>query len=141
MNTLFGERATDVRTTKAMGQVDGFVTIFIEAMEIYALIGIHPHEREHHQLLLVDIELDAIIAFSGALEDSVDYESIAEIASSVKDKGHIDLVETYAYDVATACLQHRRVRRAKITVRKPGSLDNACYAGVKLELRRDDEPD
>ena len=123
--------------TDDMSDLSVRTTIFIEGMELYAFVGVHPHEHQQSQLLLVDINLDAVVAFSDVLVDSVDYEIIAEIAGALCSNGHIELVETYAYGLARACLQHSHVIGAKVTVRKPGAFDSASVAGVTIELRRD----
>ena len=111
--------------------------IFVTGIKLQAEIGVHPHERGRAQPLVVDVELDAPNAGSKRLRDTVNYETIVQAARDVAAQGHIMLVETFAEQLARACLADSRVTRARVRVEKPLALaPDAAGAGVEVTLVR-----
>lgn len=111
--------------------------IFVSGLRIDAQIGVYAHERGRTQPLILDVELDAAIAGPTHLAETVNYELVAEAARSLAASGHIGLVETFAEEVARACLGDPRVSRARVRVDKPQALaPHAASAGVEVVLVR-----
>jgi dihydroneopterin aldolase len=113
--------------------------VFIEGLEVVASIGIHPHEREARQRILVDVEIDMTGAPSprqDRLAETLDYEAVARAIESLAREGHVQLVETLAERIARTILADPRVARAKVRVAKPEALSNAKGVGCELELGR-----
>ena len=111
--------------------------IFVTGVRLQAEIGVHPHERGRAQPLVVDVELDVPNAGSKRLRDTVNYETIVQAARDVAAQGHIMLVETFAEQLARACLADGRVTRARVRVEKPLALaPDAAGAGVEVTLVR-----
>ena len=115
--------------------------VFVRGLEVQAEIGVHPHERGRAQPLVVDIELElAPLPANGpvvGIADTVNYEALAAKARALAQGGHIDLVETFAHRLATACLASARVRRARVRVDKPQAIQDAAAAGVEIVLSRE----
>jgi dihydroneopterin aldolase len=111
--------------------------VFVRGLRIEAEIGVHDHEHGRRQPLLVDVELDVTAVGWRALDDTVNYESIAEAAHLIAADGHIGLVENFAHRLAGLCLCHPRVARARIRVEKPLALaPAAAAAGVEIVVVR-----
>ena len=111
--------------------------IFVTGVRLQAEIGVHPHERGRAQPLVVDVELDVPNAGSKRLRDTVNYETIVQAARDVAAQGHIMLVETFAEQLARACMADGRVTRARVRVEKPLALaPDAAGAGVEVTLVR-----
>lgn len=108
--------------------------VFVEGLELEASIGILEHEHRQKQPLIVDIELDVDTGppVEGDIDSVFDYRIPIDHAKALVDAGHIELVETFAEDLAAACLQDKRVKRARIRVAKPDAITQARLSGVEI---------
>jgi dihydroneopterin aldolase len=107
--------------------------VFVRGLRVEAEIGVHDHEHGRRQPLSIDVELDVAAAGWRALEETVNYETIATAARSIATGGHIGLVESFAQRLAYACLAHPRVTRARVRIEKPLALaPDAAAAGVEI---------
>jgi len=115
--------------------------IIIKGLEVLASIGVHPHEHENMQVILIDIELDMgamPIPEDDILAETLDYAHVAEKAAEFAQEAHVQLVETLAGRIAKwALLEDGRVQACTVRIAKPHALINAETAGVEFTLRRD----
>ncbi|MFN3669333.1 MAG: dihydroneopterin aldolase [Brevundimonas sp.] len=112
------------------------LTVFVRGLAIEAGIGVHDHELERLQTLVIDVTLDLAPAPVERLGDTVNYETVAEAARAITAEGHVGLVETFAERLARACLNDARVRRCAVRIEKPGALAGAAAAGCEVVLAR-----
>ena len=116
--------------------------IFVRGLEVQASIGVHPHEYEAPQLIIIDVELDMADIeppSEDKLVETLDYALIAETAAEFALEAHVRLVETLAARIARWALDvDPRVRSCSVTIAKPHALVNADAAGVTYNLKRDD---
>ncbi|PHR94088.1 MAG: dihydroneopterin aldolase [Robiginitomaculum sp.] len=115
-------------------------TIFVKGLEVQASIGIHPHEYESTQLIIIDVELD-LGALPPPEEDrlaeTLDYSMVADKAAEFAQEAHVQLVETLANRIAQWALEtDERVLACKVCIAKPHALINADTAGVEIVLKR-----
>ena len=115
----------------------GLRHVFVRDLELLAQIGIHGHERTKQQPIRVNLDLAIEDAqpLDDRLERVVDYEAITLRIRALVGKGHINLAETLAESIAAACLEDRRVRRARVRVEKLHAVPGAESAGVEIERR------
>ncbi len=114
--------------------------IFVRGLQIQASIGVHPHEYEATQLIILDIELD----MSGMdapkedrLHETLDYGVVAEKAEELALESHVQLVETLAERIADWALRYdKRVQSCAVRISKPQALLKAEAAGVEILRRR-----
>ena len=110
--------------------------IFVEGLLIQASIGVHPHEYESTQPIVMDIELD-LGAMAAPTEDrlheTLDYGLVAEKAEEIALEAHVQLVETLADRIANwALAADPRVNAARVRIAKPQALLKAEAAGVEI---------
>jgi 7,8-dihydroneopterin aldolase/epimerase/oxygenase len=114
--------------------------IFITALAADAIIGIYDWEREVRQRLEIDLEmqvdLSAAIA-SDALEDTLNYKSVAKRVLALVQESRFGLVEALAGEIARIVLAEFPVVRVRVTVHKPGAVRHARDVGVVIERGRD----
>jgi len=110
--------------------------IFVRGLRVDAEIGVYPHEKGRTQPLTIDIELELAAASIRSIRDTVNYETLAASARALAGGGHVDLVETFAEDLARACLNDPRTLSARVRIEKPLALEGAEAAGVEVMLRR-----
>ncbi len=110
--------------------------IFVRGLQVDAEIGVHPHEKGRTQPLTIDIELEMAPRPIRSIHDTVNYETLAAHARALATGGHVDLVETFADDLARSCLEDPRTLSARVRIEKPLALEGADAAGVEVTLRR-----
>ena len=108
--------------------------VFVEGLQLEATIGILEHERRALQPLVVDIELevDTGTPIEGDINSVFDYRAPVESAKALVAAGHIELVETFAENLAASCLEDDRVRSVRVRVSKPDAIAEARASGVEI---------
>ncbi len=110
--------------------------IFVRDLVLPALIGIYPHEREHHQRVRIHAEIEAVDIGMKA-DDNIDhvlsYEDVVHGVKNILAAGHIGLVETLAERIAALCLDDGRCLNARIRVEKLDAFAEAGSVGVEIE--------
>ena len=110
--------------------------VFVRGLELSAEIGLYAHERGRRQPLIVDVILTVAAKPVAGLGDLVNYEAVAAKARAIIERGHIELVESFAEALAAACLDDTRVLAAEVTVEKPEAIQGASAAGVTVIASR-----
>ncbi len=114
--------------------------IIIKGLEVLASIGVHPHEHESAQMIVIDIELDMgamPTPEDDMLDETLDYAMVADKAAEFAQAAHVQLVETLAGRIAHwALTEDKRVQACTVRIAKPHALINAETAGVEFTLCR-----
>ncbi len=114
--------------------------IFITALSAEAIIGIYDWEREVRQRVEIDLEMWVDLtaaARSDAIEDTLNYKSIAKRLLSFVQESRFRLVEALAGEIARIVLAEFPVARVRVTVHKPGAVRDSRDVGVVIERGRD----
>ena len=104
-------------------------TVRLRGLELLADIGAHAHEIGHPQPIRVDVELLVTFPEQDSLSEVFDYVKIRTFAQQLALQ-RIVLVETFANRLAQACIEHPKVRRAKVTVEKLKALSDAIASAT-----------
>ncbi len=118
----------------------GFDTVFVQNLRAWTLIGIHPHEREGPQEVVVTALLGTDTRAAAAQDDihqAIDYRKVAQRLRQVAAEAQYWLVETLAEELARTCLAEFGAAAVRITVEKPGVVPGSDSVGVTIERRRD----
>lgn len=110
--------------------------IFIAALPIETVIGVHSWERECRQTLQLDLELGTDIqaaAASDCLADTVDYQLLAQTVQDFAAAQQFQLVESLAERIAALLMQRFAIPWLRLTLHKLGVPDGARAAGVRIE--------
>jgi dihydroneopterin aldolase len=115
-------------------------TTGLQGLQVECIVGIHPHERESPQTVIVDVDLDydfAAAAASDAVGDAVDYDGVAREITELAQHGKFHLIETMAEEAAAMLLARSAlVRRVRLEVRKPAAVPAASCSFVRVERTR-----
>ncbi|MFC3814405.1 dihydroneopterin aldolase [Lysobacter sp. GCM10012299] len=109
--------------------------VFIEGLEIEALIGIYDWERRIRQPLVFDIEMafdNRIPAASDAIEDTLNYKAVSKRIVDYVSQSDFGLVETLAERVAAIILEEFGVKQVRLKLSKPGAVRGARAVGVSI---------
>jgi len=110
--------------------------VFIRDLVLACSIGVHHHEKETHQRVRINLDL-AVDEDGQPINDDINnvicYEQLAEGVGDIVGRGHVNLVETLAENIAAMCLEDLRVRLARVRVEKLDVLEDAESVGVEIE--------
>lgn len=110
--------------------------VFIEGLEIEALIGIYDWERKIRQPLSFDIEMgfdNRLPAASDNIADTLDYKAVSKRLIQFVGASDFGLVETLAERCAQVLLDEFGVRYVRLKLSKPGAVRGAKAVGVIIE--------
>ena len=112
--------------------------VFIRNLELPAQIGVHHHEVGKMQPVRINVDLavEDLIDLGDQLSKVVDYGVIEAKIRAILAEGHLNLVETLAERIASACFEDARVKTARVRVEKLHALSAAESAGVEIERTR-----
>ena len=111
-------------------------TVFIEGLEIEALIGIYDWERRVRQPLVFDVEMafdNRKPAASDAIGDTLDYKAVSKRLIAFVEASSFQLVETLAERCAQIVLDEFHVPWLRLKLSKPGAVRGARAVGVVIE--------
>ena len=116
----------------------GIRHVFIRNLELQARIGVHHHEVGITQPVRINVDLavEDLIDLGDDLKKVVDYGVIEGKIRDILAEGHLNLVETLAERIASACFEDDRVKTARVRVEKLHALSAAESAGVEIERTR-----
>ncbi len=84
----------------------------------------------------VDLAVEDVADLGDSLAKVVDYGVIEGKIRAILADGHLNLVETLAERIASACFEDARVKTARVRVEKLHALSAAESAGVEIERSR-----
>ena len=105
--------------------------VFIEGLQIDALIGIYDWERRIRQPLVFDIEMafnNRIPAATDAIGDTLNYKAVSKRVIEYVSASDFGLVETLAERVAAIILDEFGVQHVRLKLGKPGATTMATSA-------------
>jgi dihydroneopterin aldolase len=111
----------------------------VTGIEAYGHHGVLAAERRDGQLFSADVVLGLDTrraAGSDDLQDTVDYGTLVLKVKQAIESDPVDLIETLAQRLADICLEDPRVRRAEVTLHKPGAPIEATFSDVTLTIIR-----
>lgn len=115
--------------------------VFIRNLSVRGIIGINDWEREKLQEILINLTLHADLHRAGesdAIENCVNYRTIAKKVQAHAESAARYTVEALAADIARLCLEEPGVQKAVVRVEKPGAVRFSESVGVEIERTRDD---
>jgi len=113
--------------------------VFIEALEIDALIGIYDWERRIRQTLVFDLEMgfdNRVPAASDDIAHTLDYKAVSKRLAEYVSQSGFGLVETLAERCAEIVMNEFKVDWVRLKLSKPGAVRGARAVGVIIERAR-----
>ena len=110
--------------------------VFIEGLEIPALIGIYDWERRIRQTLVFDLEMgfdNRRPAASDNIEHTLNYKAVSKRLIDFVGASDFGLVETLAERCAAIITGEFGVPHVRLKLSKPGAVTGARNVGVLIE--------
>jgi len=114
-------------------------TITLTGLRVRGHHGVYDFEREQGQEFLVDVVLELDLDRAASTDDvvhTVHYGELADALVQIVAGEPVNLIETLADRLATACLADGRATAATVTVHKPQAPIPHEFADVAVTLRR-----
>ncbi len=116
--------------------------IIVRGLVVDAFIGVFDHERLARQRVRFDIDVETVPDYARIVRDEGRYVSYADLVEYIETRAasddHVELVETWADDVARVALENELATRVHVTVQKIDVFDAAD--GVGITITRDATP-
>lgn len=110
--------------------------IYIEGLEVLALIGVYDWERQDKQRLLVDVELSADLSLAASTDDvnnTLNYALVAQNISEYAAQSKFNLIESLASHMADRLFQcFPMLQAVRLKLSKPDILANANNVAVEF---------
>ena len=100
----------------------------IEALEVFAILGVNPWERETRQRLRISLD----IAVPHAGERGVRYEAMARAVEAFVEASSYQTVERLATEIARVVIVAHGAEEAAVRVEKPSAIMYAACASVEV---------
>jgi dihydroneopterin aldolase len=114
--------------------------IIVSGLVVNAFIGVHDFERLARQRVRFDIDIDTVAGYADIVRATGIYVSYADIVEFIEERvatgDHVDLVETWAGDIATFALRNELADTVRVSVQKIDIFGNAEGVGIVIERRR-----
>ncbi len=114
--------------------------VIVNGLVVDTLIGVHDVERLEPQRVRFDVEVDTIESYAEIVRATGAYVSYADVVDYIEDRAadgdHVELVETWAEDVAEFVLRNELAVAVRVTVQKIDIFDAAEGVGITIERRR-----
>jgi dihydroneopterin aldolase len=110
--------------------------VFIEGLQVDAVIGVYDWERHIRQALRLDLEMafdNRRPAASDDVADTLDYDAISRRLTAFVQASGFGLVETLAERCAALLIEEFGVTWLRLRLTKPGAVANAAGVGVIIE--------
>jgi len=112
------------------------VRVFLKDVVVDLSVGLHPWERhpERPTRLVINVEMFADWPLAdGAF---INYDHVRQRILSWSRRPHVELLETLAEEVISACFELPLVQACKVQVTKPQVFNEAAGAGVEIFRKR-----
>ena len=112
------------------------VRVFLKDVVVDLSVGLHPWERhpERPTRLVINVEMFADWPLAdGAF---INYDHVRQRILSWAGRPHVELLETLAEEVVSACFELPLVQACKVQVAKPQVFNEAAGAGVEIFRKR-----
>ncbi len=112
--------------------------VLVRDLTLDAVLGIHAHEKRAPQPIRINLELDVRLdhGIEDKYENVVCYDEATKRIEAIIGAGHVNLVETWAEEIAASMLADPRVENVKVRIEKLAAVPHTASVGVELERRR-----
>jgi len=114
-------------------------SVFVESLQIDAVVGVYPHEKHLPQPICIDLEVLLKVEFdedgTDQLAATLGYDWAVKQVLVVVGQAPVDLLETLAHRIADTLLGHPLADVVKLRIAKLGVIPGA-RVGVVLQADR-----
>ncbi|MEM7775045.1 MAG: dihydroneopterin aldolase [Pseudomonadota bacterium] len=110
--------------------------IVVNGLVVQSYVGVLERERGQRQALRFDVEMHVVPNYASLVRETGRYVSYADVVDYIVARAatdeHVELVETWAEDVATFALRNDLVATVTVSVGKPDIFAEAESVGIVI---------
>ncbi len=114
--------------------------IFIKNLSLSGILGIHQHEQETPQPILINAAVQVDIRKAAEADDihqTLNYAALADKITELVQSSHYYTVEALISALADMILQDQRIHEVWLRVEKPDAVEAAESVGVEITRPRE----
>ncbi len=115
-------------------------TLGVRELRIECIIGVHPHERDKTQPLVVNVSIETDFADAAATDDvsrTIDYDRVVRMVTELAIDKEYRLLEALAADACGLVLEtFPEALLVEIEIEKPQAVPAARCSFVRLSRKR-----
>jgi len=113
--------------------------IFIKNLQVYGILGIHPHEQRSPQRIQVSLKVDTDIRNAAKKDDireAVNYSSITNLIVQFIEESQFLTIEALIEALAKKILEDQKIHSVWLRIEKPNAVPRAKSVGVEITRSR-----
>jgi dihydroneopterin aldolase len=110
--------------------------IFIKNLQVYGILGIHPHEQRSPQRIQVSLKVETDIHDAAEKDDirqTVNYSSITNLIVHFIEESQFLTIEALIEALAKKILQDPKIHSVWLRIEKPNAVPRAKSVGVEIK--------
>jgi len=116
-------------------------TIELSNVQLMLSIGIHAHERQNPQKLLVSLAIRISANDEGDdINNTLDYDQVYRFLKGLENSGHFDLQETVCRKILEFVLAIDDVEHVKVSTGKTDIFADTDYVGLTMSAEKGSNP-
>lgn len=116
-----------------------FDRIIVRDLALSMSLGIHGHEKNTPQPVLVNIIIEVTTNREQkpkSIGEVISYEEVVRNIQTLSGSRHFDLVEEYAEEIANICLKSNKAVSCHVSVLKTNILPETSGVGVEIKRKK-----
>jgi len=109
--------------------------VFIQNLQVYGILGIHPHEQRSPQRIQISLEVETNIQQAAEADDirqTVNYSTLTKQIVRFVEDGHYLTIEALIEALAEQILDEEKIHSVWLRIEKPNAVPRAESVGVEI---------
>lgn len=109
--------------------------VIIQNLQVYGILGIHPHEQRTPQRIQISLKADTDIQKAAAADDiqqTVNYSTLAKLIVQFVEAGQFLTIEALIEALAEKILTNEKINSVWLRIEKPNAVPRAESVGVEI---------
>ncbi|MFW5714077.1 MAG: dihydroneopterin aldolase [Brevefilum sp.] len=109
--------------------------VFIKNLQVYGILGIHPHEQRSQQRIQISLEVKTDIQKAAEADDirqTVNYSTLTKQIVQFVENGHYLTIEALIEALAEKILNDEKIDSVWLRIEKPNAVPRADSVGVEI---------
>lgn len=109
--------------------------VFIKNLQVYGILGIHPHEQRSPQRIQISLTVETDIQKASKSDDirqTVNYSTLTDQIVQFVEKSHYRTIEALIQALADDILKNESINSLWLKIEKPNAVPRADSVGVEI---------
>jgi 7,8-dihydroneopterin aldolase/epimerase/oxygenase len=109
--------------------------VFIKNLQVYGILGIHPHEQRSQQRIQISLKAETDIhnaANADDIQETVNYSTLSNLIVQFIEDSQFLTIEALIEALAEKILIDRRIKSVWLRIEKPNAVPRAETVGVEI---------